>query len=108
MGIQPIDIQTLYTQMDKVSKDVVHQQQGASLQNAMVQDSRMKKEIEHKNIVSQTEKDEKSGSVNADGKSGSNGENQNQKKKAKSEIESSEELCVIKDPNLGKNLDISG
>ena len=58
MAIAPIDIQTLYTQLDKVSKNVVQQQQGAALQSSMVMDAKMQKEIEHQNVVTETKKDE--------------------------------------------------
>ena len=45
MAIAPIDLQTLYTQMDKVSKTVIQQQQGAALQNSMILDAKLQKEI---------------------------------------------------------------
>ena len=53
MAIQPIDLQTLYTQMDKVSKNVVHQQQQAQLQSAMQLDGLVKKDIQKSTTVEQ-------------------------------------------------------
>ena len=63
MAIQPIDLQTLYTQMDKVSKNVVHQQQQAQLQGAMQVDGLVKKDIQKSPTVEQMEKQESMSSV---------------------------------------------
>ena len=46
MAIQPIDLQTLYSQMDKVSKNVVQQQQHVQLHNSMELDGLVKKDIQ--------------------------------------------------------------
>ena len=48
MAIQPIDLQTLYSQMDKVSKNVVQQQQHVQLHNSMELDGLVKKDIQKK------------------------------------------------------------
>ena len=107
MGMQPIDIQTLYIQMDNVSKNVVQQQQGAVLQSAMVMDSKLQKEIEKKESVKETKKDELSKNVKND-KESSSGQQQNQKQKAKNVAPVIKNCATIKDPSLGKNLDVLG
>ena len=43
MGIQPIDLQTLYSQLGNVSKTVAFQQQGIPLQNAIQQEEQTKR-----------------------------------------------------------------
>ncbi len=55
MAIQPIDIQTLFSQLEKVSRTQVHQQQGLQLQNAIQQEEQMKKNLEKKSAVEQPE-----------------------------------------------------
>ena len=37
MAIHPIDLQTMYSQIDNVAKQVVHQQQGAALAESVQQ-----------------------------------------------------------------------
>lgn len=43
MAIQPIDLQTLYSQLGNVSKTVAFQQQGVPLQNAIQQEEQTKR-----------------------------------------------------------------
>ena len=59
MAIQPIDLQTLYTQMDKVSKNVVQQQQQAQLQGSMQLDGLVKKDIQKSTIIHQKNTNQK-------------------------------------------------
>lgn len=108
MGIQPIDIQTLYIQMDNVSKNVVQQQQGSVLQAAMVMDAKLQKEIETKESVKETKKDEQSKNVKNDKEGASSQQNPTKQEKQKQNNPYSKNFVVIKDPSLGKNLDISG
>ena len=51
MAIQPIDLQTLYSQMDKVSKNVVQQQQHAQLHGSMELAGLVKKDAEKKEAI---------------------------------------------------------
>ena len=108
MAIAPIDIQTLYTQLDKVSKNVVQQQQGAALQSSMVMDAKMQKEIEHQNVVNETKKDEKSNDVKNDKKGSSGNSNQKKDEKQDKPKQTHPEQFYIKDPSLGNNLDVFG
>ncbi|MCR5699338.1 MAG: hypothetical protein K6G52_06830 [Treponemataceae bacterium] len=106
MAIQPIDLQTLYTQMDKVSKTVIQQQQGAALQNSMIQDAKLQKEIENKNVINETKKDEQMNQIKD--RNGSAGNGKNGSKKKNHQEEEKNESYVIKDPALGNNLDVFG
>lgn len=107
MAIQPIDLQTLYTQMDKVSKNVVQQQQQAQLQGSMQLDGLVKKDIQKSTTVEQMEKQESMSSVK-DGHNSNNGKNNSSKKHKSEETQEEIVLEVIKDPALGKTIDISG
>ena len=106
MAIQPIDLQTLYTQMDKVSKNVVQQQQQTQLHGSMEIAGLVKKDIQKSTTVERTEKKDEMSSIKNKKNSNDNNENKSKKKK---EEETQEEVVVefIKDPALGKNLDVS-
>ena len=58
MAIQPIDLQTLYSQMDKVSKNVVQQQQHVQLHNSMELDGLVKKDIQKNEKIEKTSEKE--------------------------------------------------
>ena len=107
MAIQPIDLQTLYTQMDKVSKNVVQQQQQAQLHGSMEIAGLVEKDIQKSSTVEKTEKQDKLASVKD--KQGSRENNEKHSKKQNGNEEQEEfVLEVIKDPSLGKTIDISG
>lgn len=107
MAIQPIDLQTLYTQMDKVSKNVVQQQQQAQLHGSMEIAGLVEKDIQKSSTVEKTEKQDKMASVKD--KQGSRENNEKHSKKQNGNEEQEEiVLEVIKDPSLGKTIDISG
>ena len=92
MGIQPIDLQTLYTQLDKVGK----------LQG----DARQTFAAEFENSQQGAEKT----AINKDGSNGSSGgafNNTPQQQKNETPL-TDEKSYYIQDPLLGKKIDISG
>ena len=107
MAIQPIDLQTLYTQMDKVSKNVVQQQQQAQLHGSMEIAGMVKKDLQKKSAVERTEKQEEMASVK-DKKNSNETNERNLKKKKENETQQEVIVGVIKDPALGQTIDISG
>lgn len=107
MAIQPIDLQTLYSQMDKVSKNVVQQQQQVQLHGAMELDGLARKDIEKKESIEKTQEEEGMTGVK-DGESSKKQNQQSSQRKKEQEELTIQVLEVIKDPSLGKNFDISG
>lgn len=112
MGIQPIDLQTLYTQLDKVSKNVAFQQQGVQLQNAIEQEKNAQRKNEKEKAVKETSFDDKE-NLKVKDQEQQKQSNEFEQKKSKSEAdEKSEsqlpEYEVIKDPSLGKHFDVTG
>ena len=107
MAISPLDLQTLFTQADKVGKQSMAQREGAALFQS----------IQHVRIQQQT--DEKIRSVNeaqdtGDGSEAIDDENggragqetpHGSHQEAKDETEEDEK--IIRDPALGKNIDFS-
>ncbi len=110
MAILPIDLQILYGQLDKVSKTAV-QQQGAHLQNVLNNEKTAQKIQEKTNTVQQTSLSEDGLTQIHDRKESQNPSSGG--KKEKNEKEEVQEIAeddreIIKDPSLGKNIDISG
>jgi hypothetical protein len=109
MAIAPIDLQTLFTQADKIGKQVSAQKEGAAIQAALQQ------------VHSQQATEEKIRSVNEaqDQGEGSEGVRDRNGRKAQYEGEGSRKDSedgketgkqkdgVIRDPELGRNIDLS-
>ena len=84
MGIQPIDLQNMYSQISNVAKNVGGQQQAAQVSQSVQQQNQVQKDIESVQRVQQTSNDKSNtNNVNPDGHHGSGGAPtyQNPKKK---------------------------
>jgi hypothetical protein len=109
MAIQPIDLQTLFTQMDKVGKEQSAQKEGLAIQQTLAGIENQKKTEEHIQSVNEAQN-------TGEGAEKVNDRNQRKKKdeeKSKDREDGDEdtkepERPVIQDPVLGKNIDISG
>jgi len=113
MAIAPIDLQAIFSQVDKVGKSQAAQREGQILHQAMVGVQLQRKTEEHIQQVNEAQntgegvekiKDrdaENKQKRNSGGKSGRNDEN--------NEDENGEEkqFSVLHDPYLGKKIDIS-
>lgn len=112
MAIQPIDLQTLFTQMDKVGKNQAVQREGLQIQEAIQQQQSQKKIEENVQSVNQSqEMGNEAEKIKDDGRRGANANAGGKKEKAGEEDESTEEGVkpeLIRDPALGRNIDISG
>jgi hypothetical protein len=108
MAIAPIDLQTLFTQLDKVAKAQSAQRESQVIQQAMqgVQHQRkteeqIKQVNEAQNMGEGVEK--VSDKRNNDKDKGEGGKKNREQAKRENENKPS----VLKDPSLGKNIDIS-
>ena len=110
MAIQPIDLQTLYSQLENVSKTVAHQQQGVHLNNAIQQDVKARQMAEEKTAVQKLQNDKNNIEAVKDRKKSFDQNNKSSKGKQEKESSDQEEPVQVafKDPNLGKYIDISG
>ena len=88
MGIQPIDLQTMYTQLSNVSKSMAGAQQ-AQLTEAMQQQGNIQRSMENAARVQQTSNEKSdTNSVNQNGSNSSGAYGgKNQKRKNSDEIE---------------------
>ena len=109
MGIQPIDLQTMYSQLSNVSKNLQASQQ-AQLTEAMQQQNNIQKSLENNSKVHQTttDKDTASG-VNQNASNSSSFQNQNKKNSKEDKNDDSEKSTYSqsKPSYLGTIIDIT-
>ena len=113
MALHPIDLQTLYTQLENVSKGVAFQQHGLQLREAVQQDNYGKQLTEKEKAVKEAAqeqsetvrvKDQQKRNQNPD--SSMQKERKNTEEKQTSVAEP--KTIDIKDPRLGTLIDIQG
>ena len=110
MGIQPIDLQTMYTQLSNVSKAMAGAQQ-AQLTEAMQQQGNIQRSMENAAKVQQTSNEKAdTNSINQNGSNGSGA--YGQKKQDKKNQNTQEENGEIRPPKsdlsyLGTIIDIT-
>jgi len=109
MAIAPVDLQTLFAQLDKVGKTFGSQREGQALQQAIQGVQLQKKTEENIQQVNETqntgEGTEKVNDQNQKQQEGSSKKKQNDD--SQKEEENKGNVSVLKDPVLGKNIDIS-
>ena len=106
MAIAPIDLQTLFTQLDKVGKAQMSQREGLALQQAIQGAQIQKKTEEHIQEVNEAQNTgEGVEKVNDQGQRGAAGGKNKEKKQ--NEEEEPQAASVFQDPSLGRNIDIS-
>jgi hypothetical protein len=113
MAIQPIDLQTLFTQVEKVGKDQSAHREGAQLQASLRSAQVERLEVERDHSVNEAQ-DTGQGGVERVKDRNKRGRRQGEKefltrdKQEAAEEEEDADSRIIRDPYLGKNLDVSG
>ena len=109
MSIQPIDLQVLFSRLEQMGKEQAAQKE-VSAQNQMIQGSELVKKTEQQNHsvneARETEQDGVQRLKDENKKKSPRQPRREAKKKEESEIVPKTE--VVKDPNLGKNIDLQG
>ena len=112
MALHPIDLQTLYTQLENVSKGVAFQQQGLQLREAVQQDNYGKQLTEKEKTIKEAAQEQSETVRVKDQQKRNQNSESSMKKKEKNEEEPHENIepviVDIKDPNLGHLIDIQG
>jgi len=111
MAIQPIDLQALLAQLDKVARTQLAHREGLALQQAMQGVQIQRKASEQAKAVHEAQNagDDGAEKVNDEGRKG-RGEAGGKQRGAGQEASSRQKQApppVFKDPGLGKNVDIS-
>jgi len=107
MGISPIDLQTLFTQVDKVGRAQVSQKEGQLVQQAIhgVQiQNKTEAQLQQVNEAQNT--GEGADKINDQKQRHNNSRNKNGNKKEKDQDEQ-QQLSYLRDPSLGSRIDIS-
>jgi len=108
MAIQPIDLQTLFTQLDKVAKTQSDQREGAALHQA-IQGAQLQRKTEDQiKAVNQAQNMGEDGAEKVKDR-GAQAHDGGKGRKHESEKPDQEEAkaAIIHDPSLGRNIDIS-
>jgi hypothetical protein len=110
MAIQPIDLQALFTQLDKVAKAQVVQREGQHIQQALQSlDSQRKLEENVRSVNESQELGEETEKIKDEQGRGASGHaNHGEGKPEEPEPPEDEKPEMIRDPALGRNIDISG
>ena len=109
MGIQPIDLQTMYTQLSNVSKSMAGAQQ-AQLTEAMQQQTNIQRSLENAAKVQQTSNEKAdTNSVNQNGSNSSGAYGQKKQQDKKNNPEQTDEIKPLKSDlsYLGTIIDIA-
>jgi hypothetical protein len=111
MAIQPIDLQTLFTQLDKVGKNQTAQKEGLQIQQALQGEQIQRKTDERIQSVNEAD-DTGDGAESVKDRSsrGNAGEGKQKREEngEKTDEESPGESRIFQDPDLGQNIDVSG
>ncbi|MCL2801697.1 MAG: hypothetical protein FWD28_08075 [Treponema sp.] len=106
MAIAPIDLQTMFSQVDKVGKTQAAQKEGQALQQA-IQGAHMQRKAEEQ--IRQVNEAQNTGDgtdkVNDRGQRQNSGSKNEREKKDQEKEE--KKLSVLRDPSLGNKIDIS-
>jgi hypothetical protein len=103
----PLDLQMIFSQAEKVGKEVAEQKEGAALHSVIRASAKVKQDEEKAESIHEAEErfldklDKHESGQDSDGK----------KKKSKAKTDDAdvvEEMSSVHDPNLGKYIDISG
>ena len=107
MGIAPIDLQTLFSQVDKVGKAQAAQKEGQALHQAILGVQLQKKTEEHIQQVNEAQDTGDGAEKVGDQKQGQGGGNKGKNKNKKEAQEEENPVSVLRDPTLGNTIDIS-
>ena len=112
MAIQPIDLQAIFSQIDKVGKNQAVLREGQQIQDTLQQVQTQRKLQENVQSVNESQKMGDEAETIKDGKGhgpqankGGSREKQEENDDADAEKEKPD---LIRDPALGRNIDISG
>ncbi|MCL2184268.1 MAG: hypothetical protein FWB86_00210 [Treponema sp.] len=111
MALAPIDLQTLFSQMDKVGKTQAAQKDGATVQQAVQGTELQRKTEEQIRQVNETQ-NAGEGPDKVNDQTGKDAGKRSEGKKKESENEpeetsETENIVFLRDPSLGNKIDIS-
>ena len=109
--MQPLDLQALFSQVDKVGRTQAFIREGQQMQDALHQADTQRKLEQNVHSVNQSQNmGEEANTIRDENRQGARAQYMGVEKKENDEEDETEKEGpeYIKDPALGKNLDISG
>lgn len=109
MALQPIDLQTMYSQMANVAQRVASESQGAALSQSLQTQGLVNQNLQQSQAVQKTAANEtQTGKIKADANGGGNSAPGGQKKKeGQQEATEKKQEYEIRDPALGVHINIT-
>jgi hypothetical protein len=114
MAITPLDLQTLFSQIENIGKEVSVQKEGAVLHTLMQNDVQQKINAQKQKSVLEADDSGEGPDKLKDKKQGGEKDSNNKKNTGKKNKNDDENQCAtaktrsVHDPNLGQYVDISG
>jgi hypothetical protein len=109
MAIQPIDLQTIFTQLDKVGKEQAAQKEGAAIQQALQGAQAQKKAGEQIQSVNEAQNmGEGAEGVKDRNPRRHREDSSGRRGSAHDSDEQEPDIEIIRDPTLGTHIDVSG
>ena len=112
MAIQPIDLQALFTQLDKVGKNQTMMREGQQIQESMQQLQFQRRNEQNIQSVNQAQDmGEEAETIKDEKRQGTRENNFGARERQPQDeelFEAEEKRDLIRDPALGRNIDISG
>jgi hypothetical protein len=108
MAIHPIDLQTMYTQMDSIARNVANQQQGVQLSQQLQENGKIQKMAEQAAMVHKTADDQaKSLNVKDESQKKSEGQKKGKEKDETEEEKQKPKENEIRESYLGQHINIT-
>jgi len=108
MAISPIDLQTLFSQVDKVGRTQIAQREGQALAQSMQGvEIQRKTEAQIRQVNEAQNTGEGIEKVNDNSQKQNTGGKKDERKPGEKEKTEKEHLSVLRDPSLGNKIDIS-
>ena len=106
MAIHPIDLQTMYAQLQNVAKQAAFQQEGVQLAESMKQAEMIRENEEKSKRVNETEENAKASTVKQDGRNDADASGGKKSGGAHDEDEQQRDSGRIKESYLGQHIDV--
>jgi len=108
MAIQPIDLQTMFSQLANVGKAQAAMRDGQQIQESLHQ-AKVQQELEEnvKSVNESQNMGEESGKIRDENRRGATGGGAKEKPESKAQDGQQNKKDTIRDPALGRNVDIS-
>jgi len=105
MAITPLDLQTVFVRLNEVSKQQSHSQHASALQQELEARKLVEQELQKNSTVPGTQEDQESGKVEEEEDRNQGGD---KKQGSPRETRENPKKEIVKDPEMGKHIDISG